>query len=153
MPPIQPQKSAPAHSAPADSRRLPPGVLTAIAVLWTMAAAWLSQGRWRTGDAGASRLGILPVTSFAATVTIFAGVLHPGADPGRGVAPAASLLVLTMMPWLPMPVPAAMLLWASPLVAVVWAGVLTAMLATVLGGGRSRCRPIRCRCAPRCSPC
>ena len=42
-----------------------------------------------------------------------------------------SLLVLTMLPWLPMPVPAAMLLWTSPLVAVVWAGVLTAMAATV----------------------
>ena len=131
MPPIQPQKSGPAHSASAAAPRIPPGALTAIAVLWTIAAAWLSQGAVAQGDAGASRLGLLPVTATAAIVAGLAGVLVLVLIRLGASRLPLSLLVLTMLAWLPMPVPAAMLLWTSPLVAVVWAGVLTAMAATV----------------------
>ena len=131
MPPIQPQKSAPAHPAPVASRRPPPGLLTAIAVLWTMAAAWLSQGTVAYGDAGVSRLGMLPVTPAALILVVFAGALAAGLVRAGASRLPLSLLVLAMLPWLPMPVPAAMLLWTSPLVAVVWAGVFIGMIATV----------------------
>src|SRR4051812_28110897 len=131
MPPIQPQKSALAHSAPVPSRRLPSGLLTAIAVLWTMTAAWLSQGAVALGDAGASRLGILPVTSVTLIVVTLAGLVVLGLIRAGASRLPLSLLALAMLPWLPMPVPAAMLLWTAPLVAVVWAGVVTAMVATL----------------------
>ncbi len=128
MPPIQPQKTGSAHSARVASTRLP---LSAIAVLWTMAAAWLSQGAVALGDAGASRLGILPVTPVALTMVLFAGALVLGLIRAGASRLPLALLGLTMVPWLPLPVPAATLLWTAPLVLVVWAGVLVALLATV----------------------
>src|SRR5204862_5329796 len=117
MPPIQPQKSAPAHPAPVASRRFPPGLLTAIAVLWTMAAAWLSQGAVAYGDAGVSRLGMIPVTPVALSLVGFAGALAAGLVRAGASRLPLGLLVLAMLPWLPMPLPLATRAWASARVA------------------------------------
>ena len=86
-----------------------PGLLTAIAVLGTMAAAWLSQGAVAYGDAGASRLGMIPVTPVALSLVVFAGALAAGLVRAGASRLPLSLLVLAILPWLPMPVPAAML--------------------------------------------
>ncbi|MEO7274343.1 MAG: hypothetical protein ABI211_20290, partial [Vicinamibacterales bacterium] len=105
--------------------------MTAIAVVWTMAAAWLSQGAVAQGDAGASRLGILPATPVALVLVLFAGLLVLRLVRAGASRLPLSLLALTILPWLPVPVPASALLWTAPLVLVVWAGVLVAVLATV----------------------
>ena len=47
---------------------------------------------------------------------------------------AARLLALSLLPWLPMPVPAALLLWTGPLCWSSGSRVAAAMLATVSGG-------------------
>src|SRR6478609_7362900 len=133
MPPIQPQKSPHAHLADTRPGRLPPGVAAALGVLWTMTAAWLSLGAVAHGDGGAARLGMVPTTPAALGIVMAAGAAGFGLIRAGASRLPLILLALPVLPWLPLPVPAVLLLWTSPLVAVVWVGVAAAMLATVRG--------------------
>lgn len=108
----------------------------------TAVAAWLSQGTitW-TGQAG-DRLALLPLSIPAALLCAAAGLLALlGVRRGRSARPLA-LLALVALPWLPLPLPPALLLWSGPLVALVWIAVAGAMApAFVKGIGRPR-RPV-----------
>ncbi len=55
-----------------------PSFMTAVACVFTVLAAWLSQGTIAPGDAGAARLALLPATPFAFVVVLFAGVAVVG---------------------------------------------------------------------------
>jgi hypothetical protein len=104
---------------------------TAAAIVLTAAAAWVSQGAMAFGDDGSARLAILPLTTLAAMLVLFAavavfGLLRVGASPAPLV-----LLFLAFLPWLPLPVPPAVLVWSGPVLWVLWIGVAAAMLATV----------------------
>jgi hypothetical protein len=130
MPFIQPQ-TAEEHITRRPSPPVPLRLVTACASLFTVLAAWLSQGTIAHGDGGVARLALLPVTPFALTLALAAGVAVIGL--GRVGASRLPLVLLTLavLPWLPVPVPAIFLLWSGPIVAVVWVAVAGAMLATV----------------------
>src|SRR4051794_31536430 len=102
MPPIQPQKSPRAHLADIRPRRLPPGVGAALAVLWTMTAAWLSLGAVAHGDGGAARLGIVPTTPAALVIVLAAGAAAFGLFRAGASRLPLILLALAVVPWLPL---------------------------------------------------
>ena len=96
--------------------------------LWAGFIAWLSLGTIGFASASGSRIGLLPanVTSWTIVLTAALGV----AALVRKGAPAwpLSLLVLLVLPWLPVPVPAAFLIWSGPVAAFVWIAVALTMI-------------------------
>ena len=96
--------------------------------LWAGFIAWLSLGTIGFASASGSRIGLLPanVTSWTIVLTAALGV----AALVRKGAPAwpLSLLVLLVLPWLPVPVPAAFLIWSGPVAACVWIAVALTMI-------------------------
>ena len=131
MPFIQPQKPVEAHITRRPSPPVTSRVVSAFAALFALLAAWLSQGTMAHGDAGAARLALLPLTWFAATLALAAGAAVVGLCRVGASRLPLLLLGLTLLPWLPLPVPAVFLVWSGPIVIVVWVGVAGAMLATV----------------------
>ena len=95
--------------------------------LWAGFIAWLSLGTIGFASASGSRIGLLPanLTSWTIVLTAALGV----AALVRKGAPAwpLSLLVLLVLPWLPVPVPAAFLIWSGPVAAFVWIAVALTM--------------------------
>lgn len=86
-------------------------------------AAWLSQGTLGFADASGARLGLLPTSSGAGLLPAVAGALcYVAVACGSSPAPLM-LLALLVLPWLPIPIPAAFLLWSGPLSLLVWAAV------------------------------
>jgi hypothetical protein len=78
-----------------------------------------------TGGVAAVRVALLPSPLWAAIVAAIAlvwFVLRPRA------AGAAGLIALTLLPWLPIDLPASWRLWTGPLAAVLWGAVLIAAL-------------------------
>ena len=82
-------------------------LMTAVACVLTVLAAWLSQGTIAPGDAGAARLALLPATPFAFVVMLFAGVAVVGLSRVGASRLPLSLLALVFLPWLPLRVPSA----------------------------------------------
>src|SRR6476646_1055329 len=104
--------------------------VTPILVLYAFVAAWLSQATPAVADGGA-RVGLLPVTGLALALSLVVAVAVLGLM--RAGASRAPLLLTTLvlLPWLPVPVPPAFMLWSGPLVLFVWASTLAGMIATV----------------------
>jgi hypothetical protein len=99
--------------------------LTALAscALAAAAAAWLSFGTVGFASADGARIGLLPTSAAALLAVLFAAAfvvffIRRGAPPS-----ALTPLVLIALPWLPLRVPAAFLLWTGPLTALVWIAV------------------------------
>lgn len=95
-------------------------------------AVWLSSSVLAlTGSA--TRIGFLPVDPLHLTLAAaVAGiVLGIGLTRDRGVRAliAVSPLVLVFLPWLPVPVPAAFLIWAGALDTLVWCAVAVGLAA------------------------
>jgi len=127
-----------------QSGRLTP--VAALAAACTGAAAWCSLGTLALSDAGsrAVRVGLTPplwwLAALIAGAVALAWALRLSADRAKPLFFSAVLI----LPWLPARMPAAVLLWAGPLVWLVWA----AIAAAVLSGGvppeglRSRLRGV-----------
>jgi hypothetical protein len=97
--------------------------------LWAACAAWLSCGIVGFTSAAGGRLGLLPATPAVIVFVLAAAfgvffLLRAGASRWPLL-----LLVLVALPWLPVPVPAAFLIWSGPITAVVWLGVALIMAA------------------------
>jgi hypothetical protein len=106
-------------------------VVTAAAAVFAAVAAWLAVATLGFTGAGAVRLAVLPISMAAglcaaAAAAAVALLLRRGASP----APLALLLIL-ILPWLPIDVPAAFLLWTGPLASLVWGAVLLLMIASL----------------------
>jgi hypothetical protein len=106
-------------------------VVTAAAAVFAAGAAWLSTATLGFTGADAVRLAVLPIS-------IAAGVLAAGAAAvvallrSRGASPAPlALLLLLLLPWLPLDVPAAFLLWTGPLAWLIWVAVLLLMISSL----------------------
>ena len=97
--------------------------------------AWLSLGTVGFASAAGDRLGLLPVSlstfSIVGAATIVVGILLWA---GASRAPL-TFLVLTALPWLPLPLPAAFLMWSGPILIAVWLAV-GLMLVRSIGRGR-----------------
>jgi hypothetical protein len=90
------------------------------AALVTAVAAWLSQGTIAYTGAGSERIAVLPLSARAIGLAVGAGVAVFWAV-RRGLSAAPVLLLgLLLLPWLPIPLPAALLLWTGPLSIFVW---------------------------------
>jgi hypothetical protein len=101
------------------------------ATLLAVIAAWLSQGVVAATTADGSRIAMLPVSAAAFAVAAAAGVaVVLLARAGASLAPI-SLLGLLLLPWLPLPVPAAVLVWAGSIRWLVWTVVAVAVISTM----------------------
>src|SRR5688572_13269223 len=105
------------------SRLVPIGAPVAAAL-----AAWLTQGTIGFTGASGARIAVLPV-SFPALliVTLAALIVIALWRAGASLRPLV-LLAFLVLPWLPMPVPTAFLLWVRPLSLLIWVAVLLLML-------------------------
>lgn len=97
------------------------------------ASIWLSAGVFAVTDAATrTRIGALPPLW---ALVLLAALGASGAVLSRLPAARLSPLVLTALlwlPWLPVPVPSAFLLWTGPLALIVWLVVLLGLIAPLL---------------------
>ena len=78
------------------------------------------------------RIALLPVSPAAAAVSIAVGAaVFAAVRVGRSAAPLW-LLILIFLPWLPLSVPPAFLIWSGPLRLAIWCAVLALLVAQVL---------------------
>ena len=74
------------------------------------------------------RIALLPLSLAAVAVSIVAGiVVFAAVRAGRSAAPLW-LLLLVFLPWLPLPVPSAFLVWSGPLRAAIWMAVAALLI-------------------------
>ena len=101
------------------------------AALLAAFAAWLSQATIGFASLDGPRLAVLPLTPLAVVLVIIAAlVVLVLRRQGASLVPLA-LLVLVALPWLPVRVPPAFLIWVTPLTVVVWVAVLLLMIASL----------------------
>ena len=106
----------------------------AAAVLGCALAAWVSAGALAVvSQTGSSRIGLLPPVWVPAVAAVLVAAAVVAA---RGAATAVPLVFTSvlLLPWLPVPVPDAFLVWAGPLAWWVWAGTLAMLAARFLRG-------------------
>lgn len=103
-----------------------------VAVLVAAVAAWVSQSTLAVAGLDGSRVGLLPLSPAALGAAALAGAaVVLLARAGASLAPVW-LLTLVVLPWLPVPVPAPLLVWAGSIRWLIWTAVVLAMLATVM---------------------
>jgi hypothetical protein len=101
------------------------------AFLITAAAAWLSVGTLGFAGAGGARIAVLPVSAAVMlSAAAVGGIVVLLRRAGASMRPLA-LLVLLALPWLPLPVPAAFLLWVRPFSLLIWVAVVLSMVASL----------------------
>src|SRR5216684_3671559 len=111
----------------------------ALAAAGVACAAWVSFGTIAFRGTAGGRIGVLPVDTSSLAIAGLAGlvVLALGLRKDRGVrvAIAISPLVLVLLPWLPIAVPPAFLLWTGAIASLLW---LLAAVGLVVGEERPR---------------
>ncbi|MCX6552830.1 MAG: hypothetical protein NTY02_17820, partial [Acidobacteria bacterium] len=118
---------------------------SALAAACAGAAAWCSAGTMALTDAGprASRIGVLPsawwLAAAMAAAIAAAWWWRVSADRARPLFFSAALIV----PWVPVSLPPAALIWTGPITWIVWAAIAGAVLASGSPGGAiaARSRP------------
>ncbi len=94
-------------------------------------SGWMAAGVLTVSDTAARvRLGLLPPAWTAGLVAlVVSGVLLWRRPAIRSLLPAV-VVGLCLLPWVPLPVPAATLVWTGPLAILIWLGALVAGGAT-----------------------
>jgi hypothetical protein len=99
------------------------------------AAAWLSCGSLVVAAGDATRAALLPLDPGHIAIALLAGAAAFAAawQPARsrGVLIALSPLAFVLLPWLPLEVPAAFLLWTGPILTLLWIACAIAVVAVV----------------------
>ena len=99
------------------------------AILCTAFSLWVSLGSLTDANSpGASRLAILPSPWWLAGAVIVAALVGVVAGNRRGTL--LWLSAITLLPWIPIPVPAAALIWTGSLKWWVWCAVAIALAAS-----------------------
>ena len=100
------------------------------ALACTAAAAWLSQGTIAFTGSEDARVALLPLSLASALPCALAvGAVFAVWRAGASLAPLW-LLGLLVLPWLPRPLPSALLVWSGPLSLVVWLAVALSLAAS-----------------------
>ena len=146
------------HILPSPPARPPRAarVRPLIAAMLTATAAWLSQAIVAFTGTDAGRIALVPLSvgAIAASSVVGAAVwwlMRRGAS-----AAPLWLLVLIALPWVPAPLPPALLLWTGPMALLIWLAVGVCMLVTPAAGirqpsaGRRSRRPPPRRCSAAC---
>ena len=105
-----------------------------IAVLVAAMAAWLSQGTLAFATAEGPRIAVLPLSAPALLVILAVVVAAVAASRAGASLSPLWLLGLIVMPWLPLPVPAAVLAWSGPVRWLVWFAVALLLIAPFVPG-------------------
>jgi hypothetical protein len=101
------------------------------AALLAAVAAWLSAGTFALATPDGPRIALLPVSpNVLVAAAVVASVVVVLARAGASVTPLW-LLVLVFIPWLPVPLPAAFLIWAGSLRWLAWMAVGLLMIASI----------------------
>jgi hypothetical protein len=109
------------------AKRLSLPLLGAIAC--TAFSLWVSLGSLTDANSpAASRLGILPSPWWLVGAFVVAGLVGLAAGKRRGIL--LWLSAITLLPWMPIPVPAATLIWTGSLKWWVWCAAGVALVAT-----------------------
>jgi hypothetical protein len=117
-------------AGPSRWHAVPPAAFAAI-------AAWLSSGAIAFRNPSGARIGVLPISvlPFAAAALAAAIVWALGMTRPRAAAVAVSPLALIVIPWLPVPLPPAFLIWTGALTMPIWIGVALGLACVPLGSG------------------
>ena len=113
---------------------MPPARLTPVSALASAsagAAAWCSLGTLALSDAGARavRVGLAPPLWWLAALVALAVAAAWGLRLSSDRAKPLFFSALLILPWLPVRLPAALLLWAGPMMWLVWAAIGAAVLS------------------------
>ena len=92
-------------------------------------AVWLSSGAIAFRNPSGARIGVLPVhvLPFAVAALAALAVMAIGLKNPRGAAVAVAPIALLVIPWLPVPLPPALLIWTGALTIPIWIGVALAL--------------------------
>jgi hypothetical protein len=94
-----------------------------VTVLLAALAAWFSQGTLAVTTFDGPRIALLPISVAAVLISVLVGIAtFTLVRAGVSLAPF-SLLVLIVLPWLPLPLPTAVLMWAGSIRWLVWTAV------------------------------
>jgi hypothetical protein len=98
-------------------------------------AAWLSTGAIAFRNPSAARVGVLSISVLPlAAAVLAAGIVFAiGVRNPRGAAVAVSPLVLVVIPWLPVPLPPAFLIWTGAFTIPIWIGAGLALSGAAFG--------------------
>ena len=102
------------------------------AVLLAIVAAWLSHGTLAAATPDGPRIALLPVSIAAVLATSAAAAAVIAIGRARQSLAPIWLLGLVILPWIPLPVPAAFLIWAGSLRWLVWYAVTLLVLAPLM---------------------
>ncbi len=106
------------------------------ATLLAMIAAWLSQATLAFAAPGGPRIAVLPLSPGALVLVAIAGAAVIAAHRAKLSLIPLWLLLLILLPWLPVPLPAALLVWSGPLGWLVLFGVAVLTLAPLVKRAR-----------------
>jgi hypothetical protein len=109
-----------------------PVIVTFAASLFASIAAWLSFGAIGFRRPSGARIGVLPLEPVPLACALAAGVVAfvLMRRRGRSAAFAVAPLALVVVPWLPIPLPPAFLIWTGALTVPIWlAAAIALMLA------------------------
>ncbi|HSC26703.1 MAG TPA: hypothetical protein VLD67_05490 [Vicinamibacterales bacterium] len=98
----------------------------AAAALAAALSAWLSQSTIAVAAPDGPRIALLPISAFTVLLAASAGAIVVLLSRAAPLTPVW-LLGLTVLPWLPVDVPAPWLIWSGPLTLIVWLAVFWIM--------------------------
>jgi hypothetical protein len=130
------------------SHRLPgsPGfpaarpVVIVAAVVLTAIAAWLSEGTIAPGAVGGPRVAALPYSIPALLVVAAAAVAVAALSRVSGTATPLSLLALLVLPWAPLPIPAAVLAWSGSIRWLIWFAIALLLFTPLVASAHRELR-------------
>src|SRR5437867_3476037 len=121
-----------------DAKRLSPLRLSLVFV--AALAAWVSAGALSVASSQprAPRIGVLPPPGWLAVCVATLGTVVLTRWPRRPRVVVLALSTLLLLPWLPVPIPAAFLVWVGPLRVWLWIILVTAFAVPAATGAWSR---------------
>jgi hypothetical protein len=97
----------------------------------TAVAAWLSLGTHAFSGVDGQRIGLLPLSATAITTSIAVGTIVWWRIRRGASASPIVLLALVILPWMPLPLPSALLLWTGPMALLMWLAVALILFADI----------------------
>ena len=115
-------------------------VVISAAVLLAAAAAWLSQGTIAFSAVGGPRVAVLPYSISALVVVAATALAVALVSRASGSVAPLSLLALLVLPWLPLPLPAAVLAWSGPIRWLIWFAIAVLLFTPLVASTQQELR-------------
>ena len=105
-----------------------------VSALLAAIAAWLCTGTLALATEDGPRIALLPLSPVTLTIVIVLALAAFLLVRASGHWAPTLLLVLVLLPWLPVPLPAAVYMWAGPLRIGVWMAVFALLAVRLIRG-------------------